>query len=383
MFLFASYLMCAPSAIALSLVVLLPMSYAWTHALSQRAIDIAYGETCLAGVRLMREERGTSMRQIGIGLYGMNGHQVHRQLAGHPHAACVAVAGVPPDALPAGVHPRRCESLVELLALPEVELVSLCSPRRADQARDAVQCLRAGKHVYAEKPCALREADLDAIVEAVRTTGCRFHEMAGTVVQQPYRAMRQAVAGGAIGTVVQVNLQKSYPWHDGRPADEAIDGGLAMQVGIYALRFVEHIAGVKVRDLRLVETRLGNPQPASACRMACSMVMELANGGLASAICNYLNPFAGRLWGYEILRIFGTRGLVESNADGSLARLIPVDGTPVDLDVREPTLDYFDVYVDALLGLGAMPLTLEEELSPTRWVIRGKAAAGNSLEQGI
>ena len=38
------------------------------------------------------------------------------------------------------------------------------------------------------------------------------------------------------------------------------------------------------------------------------------------------------------------------------------------IDISEPGKDYFDMYVDSLLGINDMPLTLEEELHPTEWL---------------
>ena len=257
----------------------------------------------------------------------------------------------------------------------DVDVVSLCSPRRADQARDAIRCLEAGKHVYAEKPSAMTEPDLDAIIEAMRRTGRQYREMAGTCLEQPYRDMRRLVRSGTIGTVVQVLSQKSYPWHEHRPADEAMDGGLILQVGVYATRFVEHVAGERIAGIDAVETRLGNPNPSSACRMAVSMLMRLRNGGVASAVCNYLNPIGHVCWGYEIVRIFGTLGILESNAEGKRARLLLNGQPPVDLEPTEPSGCHFSLYLESLRGGPALPLTSEEELDATRWALRACAAS--------
>jgi predicted dehydrogenase len=188
--------------------------------------------------------------------------------------------------------------------------------------------------------------------------------------------MRRLIRSGAIGTVVQVLAQKCYPWHDQRPADENIDGGLGLQAGVYATRFVEHIAGVRIAALDMVETKLGNPPSAGDCRRAVSIMMRLENGGVASAVCNYLNPIQKLCWGYEILRVFGTLGIVESNADGNRARLLLTGQPPQELAPKEPSEDYLTLFLSSLLGGPAMPLTSEEELSPTRWVIRGKCRAG-------
>lgn len=315
------------------------------------------------------------MRKIRVGLYGTNGHQVQGVLKDHPHGELTAVAAFPEAAVPAAPAPRVYRTLDELLRDADVELVSLCSPRRADQARDAVRCMEAGKHVYAEKPSAMTEADLDTIMTASRTTGMQYHEMAGVVVAQPYKEMRRLILSGAIGTVVQVLSQKCYPWHERRPADEDVDGGLALQVGVYSTRFVEHIAGVRIASIDLVETKLGNPQPGSDCRIAASMMMRLENGGVASAVCNYLNPIQKLCWGYEILRVFGTLGIIESNAEGRRARLLLTGQPPRELVPSDPSENYFSLYLHALLGGPAMPLTPEEELSPTRWAIRAKSRA--------
>lgn len=316
------------------------------------------------------------MRKTGIGLYGENGHQVSSKLVNHPAADLVAVAGFGDVALPGGVGDvRRYDSLDAMLSDRDVELVSLCSPFRSEQAAQSIACMKADKHVYAEKPCALTEDDLDAIMVTARETGMQFHEMAGTVVDQPYMAMREVVSSGAVGEVVQVLAQKSYPWHDRRPPDERIDGGLAMQVGIYIGRFVEHIAGQRIASICLEETRLGNPVPGSDCRRAASFLMTLENGGVASAICNYLNPMQQRVWGYEIVRVFGTEGMVESSSEGPTLRLVRLGEQPEDVDLTAPSKHYFDLFVDALQGKGDMPLSMEDELRPTRWVIRAKNAA--------
>jgi predicted dehydrogenase len=313
------------------------------------------------------------MRKIKIGLFGLRGHQIHA-LFGQgdlPEAQLVAVAGFGEKKVRPEV--RVYQTLDELLADQDVELVSLCSPFRSEQAGHAVRAMRAGKHVYSEKPVAMTEPDLDAIIRTARETGMCFHEMGGLQFSQPYLKVHEIVRSGVLGEVVQIHGQKSYPWTERRPTDENVDGGLAMQVGIYLTRFVEHIAAVRIKSIEMVETRFGNPVPGHNCRMAVAMQMTLANGGIASGTANYLNPMGDKVWGYEILRIFGTRGLVESSAEEGTVRLILQNKAPEVFDARAGSGDYFGLYVKSLLGQGTMPLAIEDELSPTRWVVRAKA----------
>lgn len=322
-----------------------------------------------------------------MALYGENGHQIQHTIAHRTGCALVAIAGIAGANLPAEwAGATRYGSLDELLADARVDVVSLCSPRRSDQARDAIRCLEAGKHVYAEKPAALVERDLDDIIATSRRTGRRFREQAGTAVTPPYLAMRRIVSSGVLGQVVQVYSQKSYPWHSARPQDEQIDGGLLMQAGIYCCRFVEHVAGMSIASIDARETTFTNPDPTGQCRRAVAMQMTLTNGGLASAVVNYLCPAPPdwHRWGYETLRIWGTSGLIESIDHGRIGTLALHGQPPQSIDLLEkddgPRPDHLAMFLDEVrTGRDVLPLSMEEELNPTRWVIRGKRAAERAI----
>jgi predicted dehydrogenase len=319
------------------------------------------------------------MPKIGIGLYGTNGHQIHNALIDHPLGRCVATAAFDQAQLPEPLRTdpgiRHYRTLDDLLKDDKVELVSMCSPRRRDQPAEAIRCLRAGKHVYAEKPAAMTERDLNALIATAHTEGRMFHEMwTDSAMSQPYYAMREVVQAGTLGTVVQVLVQKSYPLRNHRPQDEDVDGGLILQVGVHALRFVEFTAGVKADRIWAIETQLGNPEEGEL-RIAASMMLGLANGGVASVICNYLNPPAFGLWGNEMVRIFGTEGFLESTDGGTKTRLVLNGEDCGPLDIQGPGKRYLDLYLASLTGRGAMPLALEDELHPTRVLIRARADA--------
>ena len=320
--------------------------------------------------------------ELGIGLYGSNGHQILAELDTHPQAYLAAVAGMPPewrDQVPVCFAAVPVYTGLEaLLHDDHVQLVSLCSPRRVTQASEALRCLRTGRHVLAEKPCAFTERELDEIAEAAARHGVRFHEMSGTIFEEPYLSMTRLVREGAVGTVVQVFAQKSYPMYPGRPQDEDVDGGLIRQAAIHAVRMVEQVAGVRIASVQAVETTLGNPVVGGGLQVAAALTMRLENGGIATAIANYLNPFGFGRWGNETLRIFGTEGLLESVDGGTRTRWVAgeKDRGPIPVVTSPPT--DFDRLVDSILDGTPPPHTLEEELHATRIVIRAKESAGHS-----
>ncbi len=315
---------------------------------------------------------------VNVALYGINGHQVIGQLVDNPRAVLKAYAGIDSKRLAdAGLDvgaARECASLEDILAESEVDLVVLCSERRVEQGGHAIKCLQAGKHVYAEKPCAFTNEELDEILAAAEKAGKTFHDMAGSALEQPYWTMREIVASGKIGEVVQVFAQKSYPYHDRRPQDEDVDGGLLMQVGVHAMRFIEHVCGLKARVLDANQTRAGNPKKGDL-RMACSINFELENGALATLIANYCNSGKFGTWGNEHLRVFGTKGFVESTNGGRNHHLYLNDEDCGELEFNGPSRDYFEVVLDDITGVGGLPFTLEEELHPTRVIIEARAMA--------
>jgi len=303
-----------------------------------------------------------------IALYGSNGHQIQDKLKGNPRAALAALAGIGP--LPEFPEARQCASLDELLAIPEVELVSLCSPRRADQSKDAIRALEAGKHVYAEKPVALSEAELDRILDAARASGRIFHSMCSTAFEQPYLTLREEVAKGTVGEIEQLHVRKSYPWFPERPFDAETDGGLLLWVGIHAARIAEQVSGLKLRNgcfRRHADCPPGESRRKTA--LAVSVLAELENGAPVTLMINLLNCRGTGVWGYEELQIFGSDGILESLAGGTVRRRIRTGGTFEELPLTGPSLDFFECFLDELEG-AEFPLTQEQEFSPDRFLLR-------------
>lgn len=312
----------------------------------------------------------SSCAKLRVGLHGVAGHQVDSQLRDHPEASLVAVSEFPAGRVPAGVASH--ETLADMLAAGGLDLVVLCPPNRARQIDDIVACLDAGCHAYAEKPAVVEPADIERLLEAVRRTGREFHEMGGVFGGAHLSLLRERITRGDIGRVVQIFHQKSYPWADWRPDSESADGGLARQVGIYPVRFALHVAGQKLRDLRLRETLLGNDRIGSACRRAVEISMEFESGALGTAICNYLNPIGGTQWSLETARVFGTDGILEFS-DPADEILWLHAGRTDRIAVPAGASNEFDRLVGRLLRGEPSEMPLEEELEPTRWIARAKS----------
>lgn len=312
-------------------------------------------------------------RKLRVALFGTNGHQIQHALGSHPDAHLVATAGIPDEAMPAHVRTSldydRCDALEDLIARPDVDLIVLCSPMRRDQHEHAIMCLHGGKHVYAEKPSALHEKDLDRLIAEATESGLVYREMAGTAFEQPYLEMRNQIKAGVLGTVRQVVAQKSYPLRGDRPRGDLVDGGIVRQVGVHAARFVEHVAGVRIAEIRCHTT---TPDDLT---LAASLEMSLESGGCATIALNYLNPPNFETWGNEMVRVYGDKGFCEITDGGTRSRLMTHDADRGPLKPSGPSIPYHDLVFRHIRTGEPMPFTLKEELHPTRMVIR---AAGNA-----
>lgn len=337
------------------------------------------------------------MSEIKIACFGTNGHQIFAHLPSLKRARLVGVADVPVeklDELRAGypeafAHAVRYENLEELLEGSGADLASICSRRRDRQHEDVVRALVSGAHVYAEKPLATALSGLEAVRGAAERTGREVRSMTGMMYSETFREMRRLVASGALGTVVQVFAQKSYPYHDGRPQDTGVDGGLIMQATVHAVSIVRYVTGLEFEEVFATETGLGNPRSGDL-RMAAQIAARMGGGTLCTIVGNYCNPPGIGFWGDDRLRIHGTAGMAESVDGGTRTCLSLGNGKPTELprsagDSGYPSLlqDYVDHLLAPEAGNGsAMLLSQEDSLMNTRVVIRAQESAecGRSLK---
>jgi len=318
--------------------------------------------------------------KLRVACYGTNGHQIAGQLAQHPRAELVAVAEIPAAYVEKQVggetaaRVRVEPDLDALIGAGDVDLISLCSPRRDEQFEHAVRCLRAGKHVLAEKPAVLTITELEGLHQVIRASHGEFRQMGSTSEERLLEAIRKLVEAGRLGEVVQVYAMKSYPYFDGRPQDIGVDGGLVRQAGIHGVRFIQWATGLRAVRVCGIETSCGNPKKG-ALRMAASVALELESGAVGVLICNYLNPPGIGFWGNDQLRVHGTSGMVEAVNGFKDSRMILGQGAPQPVpDVAESFPDFFDAYVDFLLDGTPMPYSLEDDLYALRTVIRAQEA---------
>lgn len=318
-----------------------------------------------------------------VACYGMNGHQIVHMLVDYASAELVAVADISDESLEGAFKEdpdrlskvARYSSLDELLADANVQVVSLCSARRAEQVDHAVQCLEAGKHVVAEKPVALDLEGIQKIKDAVAKTGCKFHGMAGTVHTPPFRFVQHIVQSGQVGPVVQVYAMKSYPYHDRRPRDRGIDGGMIPQAGSHAIRLMEGVTGLKLKRVCGFVNALGIKDPGGLNRAA-SLAYEYDSGAVGILALNYLNQRSIGYHGNDQIRVMGTEGMIEAVDGAERITLVTADQPPTHPEPPDvPHTSFYDQFFQWLRDGTPVEPTPDQELRTTEVLYWSQRAA--------
>ncbi len=139
-------------------------------------------------------------------------------------------------------------TLEALLARPDIDAVSLCTPSGLHGPM-AVQAARAGKHILSEKPLDVWIDAVDKAIAAAEEAGVVY----GGIFQERFspaaRKVKRAVDAGAFGEIVlacaETKWYRSQEYYDSGAwrGTWALDAGVFSNQGIHSLDKVQWLAG--------------------------------------------------------------------------------------------------------------------------------------------
>ena len=195
---------------------------------------------------------------LALGLIGPRGFGAFCTGAYHDAGAArvAAFAGRDRAALAAAAAlygvPHTYTDWREMLRDPSVEAVHIVTP--PDQhAEMAIAALKAGKHVFVEKPLATTNADAEAILAAAKDAG----KLAGVNFVMRYDPLYQAVQkiaqGGWLGQLTHVGFE-NYASDEGLGDDHWFwdpdaSGGIFVEHGVHFFDIIGAIAGAPAQSV--------------------------------------------------------------------------------------------------------------------------------------
>lgn len=189
---------------------------------------------------------------IKVGLIGCG-------FMGGMHAACygaLAPLGVKVTAV-ADVRPEFAAKLadeatavyatgMELIEQADVDVVDICLPTHLHTAH-AVAAMKAGKHVFVEKPICVDEEEMELLLTTEKETGVKVQ--VGQVIRQwtEYVWLKEAVDSGVYGKVLHGQFRRlsslpTWAWENWLyQVDKS--GGVAVDMHVHDVDFVRYILG--------------------------------------------------------------------------------------------------------------------------------------------
>ncbi|MCR5090345.1 MAG: Gfo/Idh/MocA family oxidoreductase [Oscillospiraceae bacterium] len=134
----------------------------------------------------------------------------------------------------------------EMMADPEVDIVLILT-NPASHYNLTMQALKAGKHVYCEKPLATSLEQANEIVEFAERKGLFVGAAPDTFLSPEFQTVRKLIDEGAIGRVINVTANYVGPgadlWHPNAGFLYKQGGGPALDMGPYFLTTLVSLLG--------------------------------------------------------------------------------------------------------------------------------------------
>ncbi len=198
---------------------------------------------------------------------------------------------------------------------PEIDAVVLATPHSLHH-KQIIQAAKAGKHVYVEKPLALKRKNAQQAVDACRAAGVTLGLGFNRRYAPAFVEMMRRIKAGEIGDILHVEGQHSGPtgyrlkpgnWRATR--EEAPGGGMTAR-GIHTLDAMISIAGPVASVYAFSDKR--KLPPEIDMDDTTSMLFRFANG-----VTGYLGTVFMTGDFYRV-HAFGTKGWLEMRGDAEL-----------------------------------------------------------------
>jgi len=199
---------------------------------------------------------------------------------------------------------QACTSYEEMLSVPGVEVVVVSTGAKF-HAEQTIQALRAGKHVFVEKPLASTPQEVRQIISVMKEEGLvvgvgHNYEPASklSVLAKRY------IESGKLGKVAAVEANSSHSGalaaspDDWRFDPEKNPGGMLFQCGVHSLHTLRYIFG----EVRQVAAFMRYDVHTTRTADATCTLLRFDSGLIGTLNCYHVTAYN------HSLRIFGTKG---------------------------------------------------------------------------
>ena len=265
--------------------------------------------------------------------------------------------------------PRAYDSSEQLIADVEIDAVYVATPPSSHKPLSLLVA-QAGKHVYVEKPMAMRFEECREIVDVCAQQGVRLFVAFYRRAMPRFLKFKEWIDSGAIGEVLNVRAvqhqppaeedrsRATLPW---RLKPEVSGGGKFLDMGIHELDLFDFLFGAIEEVHGIASNQAGLYEVEDTVTATWRHASGVQGYGSWCYVCAH---------GEDRVEIVGTRGRIEFEffSDAPL-RLSNDDGTSEHMIANPPHVQqpFIQSIVDDLNGLAPCPGSVESAVRSS-WV---------------
>ena len=255
--------------------------------------------------------------------------------------------------------PVFVKSFEELLAVPKLDTVVICSPTDT-HADYVIKAAEAGKHIFCEKPLDLSLERVKEVLEVVRESGVRLMLGFNRRFDPEFKKIRTLVESGQVGDPQIVKITSRDP---GPPPISYIksSGGMFLDMTIHDFDMARYISGKEVKEVYAKAAVKVDPEIASVGDVDTAVITLTFEDDSMAVIDNCREA----AYGYDQrLEVFGSKGMAQAeNNFPNTHKLFTKEAVSGDLPLHF-FLERYDAsynqeireFVDALVSGDPMPV---------------------------
>ncbi len=221
----------------------------------------------------------------------------------------------------------------ELLADPEIDAVLVCSSTDT-HAAISIEAIRAGKHVFCEKPVDHALDRIQAVADALADhPGCKFQVGFNRRFDHNFAAVRKAYDEGKIGEAHILKITSRDP-EPPNPAYIKVSGGMFLDMTIHDFDMACFLTGSDVEEVYVQSAVLVDPAIGEQGDVDTAIItLKMTNGALA-----VIDNSRRAVYGYDQrAELFGSKGMA-ATANDTFSTVVVSNGEGV---IREKPLYFF------------------------------------------
>lgn len=268
----------------------------------------------------------------------------------------------------------------EIIADPEIDAVLICSSTDT-HSPISVEAIRAGKHVFCEKPIDHDIQRIQEVIDALKENPVKYQVGFNRRFDHNFEAVRAAVEAGKVGDIHVIKVTSRDP--EPPSADYVkVSGGIFLDMTIHDFDMVRFLAGCNATEVYAEAAVLVDPTIGEAGDVDTAVItLKMENGAIA-----VIDNSRKAVYGYDQrAEVFGSRGMAATGNDSaSLAVISNVDGVTGEKPLHFFLERYMAAYakevkcfINAIENDTDTPLGVMDGLEP---VLMGLAAAKSVRE---